>query len=101
MSKKEAGYKTLAIRLADELHAQVVLVAQLEDSSLADVLLRSVEAYVAERRSNPAITQLAENLLGQIEEDARNRRQAIEALLERSTKAEPAPVKRANRKPTE
>ena len=34
------GVKTLAIRLPDELHAQLVIVASLEDASLTDTIRR-------------------------------------------------------------
>jgi predicted HicB family RNase H-like nuclease len=36
------GFKTLAVRLPDELHSQLVLVARLEGGSLTDTIRQAI-----------------------------------------------------------
>ena len=90
--------KTLAIRLDDRLHAQLAVVAQLEETSITEVIRLAVEAYVAERRSNPELTAKATGLLQAIDAETLARKQAIEALLEgEATEPQPTEAKEPKR----
>ena len=75
------GVKTLGIRLPGELHAQFALVAQLDDLSLSDAILRAVELYVETKRSEPDFNARAAAALEEIEREAAARRAAIEGLF--------------------
>jgi hypothetical protein len=100
---KTGGVKTLGIRLPHELHAQFALVAQLDDLSLTDAILRAVEFYVDAKRSEPDFTKRAAEALAAIEREASNRRAAIEALLgtgDDEAEAE-APAAKPTRRTTE
>lgn len=75
------GVKTLGIRLPGELHAQFALVAQLDDLSLTDAVLRAVEFYVEAKRSESDFAERARAALAAIEREAAARRSAIEDLF--------------------
>lgn len=78
---KNAGVKTLGIKLRDELHAQFALVAQLDDLSLGDAAVRAVELYVETKRSASDFAARAQAALDEIEREAAARRGAIEGLF--------------------
>jgi hypothetical protein len=73
--------KTMAIRFEDELHAQLSMLAKLEELSVADAIRQAIEGWVKERRARPELVERAQQLLGDIDREANTRRGAIEALL--------------------
>lgn len=89
------GVKTLGARLPAELHAQFVLVAQLDELSLADAIIRAVEFYVESKRSEGDFAERAAAALAEIEQEAAARRAAIEGLFGSSTAQGTNPVKSA------
>lgn len=78
---KNANVKTLGVKLADGLHAQFSLVAQLDDLSLADAVLEAVALYVKTKQAAPDFQARATAKLEEIEREAASRRDAIQALL--------------------
>jgi predicted transcriptional regulator len=88
--------KTLAIKLEDDTHSQLVVLAQLDGLTLADVLHLAVEQYVERKRSEGDLEARAASVLEEIEREATARREAIQALFapsevkaEAATPAEP------------
>ncbi len=79
--------RTLAIRLEDEEHAQIQMIARLEDLSLTDALRQAIELWISERRNNPELQARAAAILDDIDRDAANRRTAIEEILGNKTSA--------------
>ena len=73
--------KTLAIRLEEEQHAQLSVIAQLEELTVTDAIRQAIEHWVSERRNNPELQARAEAVLEDIEREATTRRGAIAALL--------------------
>lgn len=73
--------KTMAIRLEDDLHAQLVVLAQLEDGSVADQIREAIERHIAEKRAAPGFAERAQAVLAEIEREANARRNAIQALF--------------------
>ncbi len=73
--------KTMAIRLEEEQHAQLSMIAQLEELTVADAIRQAIDQWVESRRNNPQLQQRAEAVLAEIERDATTRRGAIAALL--------------------
>ncbi len=73
--------KTLAIKLEDHTHSQLVVLAQLDGLTLADVLHLAVEQYVATKRSQGDLAGRAASVLEEIEREATARREAIQALF--------------------
>lgn len=82
--------KTLAIRLEDELHAQLSLIAQLESQTITDAIRAAVLTYVESRKAS--LSNHAEAALAEIEREATARRQAITALFGGGTASTTAPV---------
>ncbi len=73
--------KTLAIRLDDDLHAQLSVIAQLSELTITDAIRESIEEWVEAKRSQPEVTARAQSVLDEIERDAAQRRDAIATLF--------------------
>jgi predicted DNA-binding protein len=82
--------KTTAIRLEEELHAQLAIVAQLEDQTVTDAIRAAIVVYIEQRKA--ALSRHAEAALADIEREAATRRQAITALFGESAAAPTSPV---------
>ncbi|MEU4517373.1 hypothetical protein AB0F52_01490 [Amycolatopsis sp. NPDC024027] len=99
MSEPRSNVKTLGVKLPDALHAQFSLVAQLDQISLADAVLRAVELYVSTKRQEEDFAARATAALEEIEREAAARRGAIEGLFgDASDKPETAPRTASRRK---
>ena len=83
--------KTLAIRLDDDLHAQLSVMAQLANVSVTDAIRQAIENHLATMRSNPELSARAEAVLADIERDAADRKQAIADLFGSVEADAPAP----------
>jgi hypothetical protein len=86
--------KTMAIRAEDELHAQFVILAQLDGIPLTEELHQALEAHVARRRSEPGFAEKARAVLEEIDHEAAARRGAIQALFAEKSAAGPEPVEK-------
>ena len=73
--------KTLAIRLPDELHAQLVLIASLEGLSLTDTIRSAIEGLIERKRGDGDLAAQAAKALEEIEQETQARRQALQSLL--------------------
>jgi predicted transcriptional regulator len=73
--------KTLAIRLDDDLHAQLSVIATLSELTITDAIRQAIEKWVDEKRSQPELTSRAQSVLDEIERDAAQRRSAIATLF--------------------
>lgn len=71
--------KTTAVRLEDELYAQLMVVAQLEGQTVTDAIRAAVIGYIESRRT--ALSAQADAALAEIERDAAARRKAISDLF--------------------
>lgn len=92
------GVKTLAIRLPDELHAQLVLVAGLDGISLTDAIRQAIEGLIERKRAEGDLAARAEAALAEIEREATARRAAIASLFG-PEQPEPAPALPAPERP--
>ena len=79
--------KTLAIRLDDDMHAQLSVIAQLSELTITDAIRQSIEEWVEAKRSQPEVTARAQSVLDEIERDAAQRRSAIATLFGSSDEA--------------
>jgi plasmid stability protein len=73
--------KTLAIRLDDELHAQLSVLAQLSGTSLTDEIRQALEAHLEAKRANPELTERAKVVSEEIEHEAQARQAAIATMF--------------------
>jgi hypothetical protein len=78
---RNGGVKTLGVKLQDALHAQFSLVAQLDDVSLGEAVIRAVEYYVQAKRAESDFAERAKQALEEIEKEAAARRGAIQGLF--------------------
>jgi hypothetical protein len=75
------GYKTIGVRIADPVHAQMTLIANLNGLSLTEAIQQAIDGYIEAQRSEGTFAQRASSALEDIEREAAARRQAIEALF--------------------
>lgn len=89
MSTKEPGkgYKTLAIRLDDDIHAQLQVIARLQETSIAAEIQQAIAAHLETKRSDPELGAKASAVLEDIEREASVRQQAIADLFSGPTKS--------------
>jgi antitoxin component of RelBE/YafQ-DinJ toxin-antitoxin module len=73
--------KTLAIRLDDDLHAQLSVIAQLGELTITDAIRQAIEQWIETKKSQPELTSRAQSVLDDIERDAAQRRSAIATLF--------------------
>ena len=71
--------KTTAIRLEDELYAQLTIVAQLEGQTVTDAIRTAVIGYIEQRKAS--LSARADAAIAEIEREAAIRRSAITALF--------------------
>jgi hypothetical protein len=81
MSQPQGGVKTLAIRLEGDLHAQLSLVAQLDNLSLTDAIRKAIEEYIERKKAEPDFAARAAAMLDEIDREAQARRIQVEALF--------------------
>ena len=90
--------KTMAIRLEDDLHAQLTILAQLSNTSIAEIIRTSINSYVENRRNDPNLVSQADGVMAEIDAEAQVRREAIAKLFEEHwPKGEPPSTKAAGR----
>jgi len=85
--------KTLGIKLPDELHARLVLIASLEGLSLTDTIRQAIDGYIERKRSEGDLTARAAQAAEEIEREAAMRRDALNSLF--GPQAEPAATETA------
>jgi predicted transcriptional regulator len=83
MSTKDPtrGYKTLAIRLDDDVHAQLQVIARLQDTSIAAEIGQAIDAHLQTKRTDPELSSRAASVLEDIEAESRQRQDAIASLF--------------------
>lgn len=80
-SGTSGGVKTLGIKLPDELHAQLVLIAGLDGMSLTEAIRQAIDAYIERKRGEGDLAARAAQALAEIERDAAMRRDALQSLF--------------------
>src|SRR5207249_9900871 len=87
----------LAIRLPDELHAQLVLIAALEGLSLTDTIRQAISELIERKRDDGDLAAQAAKALEEMEQETQARRLALQALLgpsgQQTVADQPAPVR--------
>lgn len=81
--------KTLAIRLDDDMHAQLSILAQLKGTNITDLIRTAIDEHLLASRNDPTLAAQADEVLAEIDAEASKRREAIGALFEAPT-AKPA-----------
>ena len=82
--------RTLAVRIHDDLRAQLDVIAQLNDRSVTEEIRVALETRVETTKSDPKTLQRAESVRAEIEREAETKRNAITAIFGGSTAGAPA-----------
>lgn len=88
--------KTLAIRLEDDMHARLSIVAKLAEESLTDIIRTAIEQHIAKLSSDSRIQAKADALRAEIEREAQEQQGALSQLFDGPTTT--TPTARASRK---
>lgn len=73
--------KMLAIRIDEQLHARLSVVAQMEETTITDAMREAITAWIDHHSAQPAFQARAERMLQAIEEEAAARKEALNILL--------------------
>lgn len=73
--------KTLAIRLEDEQHAHLTLLAKLSSESVTDVIRVAIEQQLETMAANPELSSKADELTVVIDREAAEQRAALAQLF--------------------
>lgn len=74
-------FRTLAVRISDDLRAQLDIIAQLTGRSATEEIRLAIEAWIAKIKSDPEVLKKAEAVKADIERDAQTRRNAIASIF--------------------
>lgn len=81
LSAAPSQMRTLAVRIQDDLRAQLDVIAQLNDRSVTEEIRLALEAWVETSKSDPKVLQRAETVRAEIEREAQTKQSAIEAIF--------------------
>jgi predicted DNA-binding protein len=73
--------RTLAVRITEDLRAQLDIVAQLTGRSATEEIRLALEHWIEKTKSDPAILKKAEQVRAEIERKAQTERDAIAAIF--------------------
>jgi ribosomal 50S subunit-associated protein YjgA (DUF615 family) len=73
--------RTLAVRITEDLRAQLDIIAQLTGRSTTEEICPALEYWIEKTKSDPATLQKAEAIRAEIEREAQTRRNAIAAIF--------------------
>lgn len=73
--------KTVAIKVDDELHAQLMAIAQLEGVSATELIRDAVVNHLQAKQADGSLAARAQAVLDEIEHEAATKREAISAMF--------------------
>lgn len=73
--------RTLAVRITEDLRAQLDIIAQLTGRSATEEIRLALEHWISKTKSDPEVLKKAEAVRAEIERDAQTRRNAIAAIF--------------------
>lgn len=86
--------RTLAVRITDDLRAQLDVIAQLNERSVTEEIRIALEDWIGRSKSDPNVLKRAETVRAEIEREALTKRNAIEAIFAMEIPAKSAPPRR-------
>jgi hypothetical protein len=72
----------LAVRISEDLRAQLDIIAQLTGRSTTEEIRLAIEHWIAKTKSDPDVLKKAEAVRAEIEREAQTRRKAIASIFE-------------------
>src|SRR5438128_1947562 len=93
--------KTMAIRLEEELHAQLTLLAQLDGVPVIELIRQGIDLVIEQKRAHGDLAARAQAALADINREAVARREALQSLFSDTGEptTEPAPAPKSRRSP--
>jgi hypothetical protein len=79
--QEQQRFKTLGVRIDEDLHAQLTFIAQLRGNTVTDEIKHSIAARVHAAQDDPELLARAEEVRAEIEREAEARKQAIAGLF--------------------
>ena len=73
--------KTLAIRLEDEQHARLTVLARIREVSVTDAIRTAIEAHITAISQDPEVTAKVQALAADIERDVAEQHAALQSLF--------------------
>lgn len=73
--------RTLAVRMSDDLRAQLDVIAQLNDRTVTEEIRLALEFWIDRSKSDPSVLARAETVRAEIEREAQTKRNAIAAIF--------------------
>lgn len=73
--------RTLAVRITEDLRAQLDIIAQLTGRSTTEEIRLAIEHWITKTKSDPTVLKQAEAVRAEIEREAQTRRNAIAAIF--------------------
>jgi hypothetical protein len=73
--------RTLAVRITEDLRAQLDIIAQLTGRSATEEIRLALEHWIERTKSDPEVLRKAQAVRAEIERDAQTRRNAIAAIF--------------------
>ena len=77
----ECNVKTLAIRLEDDVHAQLSVLAQLRESTITEEIRMALESHLETSKSSVQLSDRAQTVLDEIQRESEGRKAAIASLF--------------------
>jgi predicted transcriptional regulator len=74
--------RTLAVRITDDLRAQLDVIAQLNDRSVTEEIRVALEDWIVRSKSDPKVLARAETVRADIEREAQTKRNAISSIFD-------------------
>lgn len=87
---RPGSYKTIGVRLQTPIHAQLSTIAGIDDLSLQVLLVRGAKLLIEAKQAAPDFKDRVTAELKKIEQEAAERRGAIESLFGSGTQADEA-----------
>ena len=100
-SAASSPVRTLAVRITDDLRAQLDVIAQLNDRSVTEEIRLALESWVETSKSDPKVLARAETVRAEIEREAKTKQSAIEAIFGAADSGAKAPSSRGKTTPTQ
>ncbi|MFJ2316794.1 hypothetical protein ACIOTN_08815 [Glutamicibacter sp. NPDC087661] len=88
-AENTGSVKTLAIRLENDVHMQLTLIAQLKGSTITEEIRQAIAAHVVQAKASSDLVSQAESAMAEIEREAAARRDVLAQLFGASDKPRP------------
>lgn len=88
-AENTGSVKTLAIRLENDVHMQLTLIAQLKGSTITEEIRQALAAHVVHAKASSDLVSQAESAMAEIEREAAARRDVLAQLFGTSDKPRP------------